>query len=120
MYTHGKKYADWSRRWPERLDTYFWKAGMAKVILETRYGPLSQLRYESENHLMMFDEALKRLKGKISQKTTADAEAHIEQAAREIQGGAGWSMRCVLAVGQKPLKTGVTTVETKMAGVKIG
>ena len=77
---------------------------MVNINYEARYGPLSHLRYESENHLMMFDEAVKGLKGKISKKEMAESEASIEQAAREIRGGAGWSMRCVRTVGQKPLR----------------
>ena len=75
---------------------------MTNVKIDARYGPQSHLQYETDNYLMMFDEALCRLRGKASNKRLDDAVEDIERAAREVRAGNSWSMKRVLVAGQKP------------------
>ena len=105
MYAHGRL-ADRSKRWPEDLNHYFANFGLTNIKMDVRNVEKSQMLYASENLLRFFAEYLRGIKteGNLSKRVLAEAEENIERAAHEVRLGVGWSMQCVLVVGQKPHK----------------
>ena len=75
---------------------------MVNIKVDARESATSLLLYENDNILMIFDEVLRQNPRRFMTRRLEDAEENLERAARDIQGGAAWSVKRIVVAGQKP------------------